>query len=256
MRWAWAKRESTATLLAFANDRIQTIALLLSEPRRKPSLVVAPVVALMQWKHEIETHAEGFKVCLWHGQQRMKAAELKKFDVVSQNENDDEAQLTSRSSLPMVPSKRLSEGSSEVSSVVMSSSRRNHRCILSSGSGELGPSFTQLLSSPSRVVLDEAHNIKERSTNAAKAAFALDAEYKWCLSGTPLQNRVGELYSLVRFLGADPFSHYFCKKCDCKSLHWQFKDKRHCDQCGHTPMNHVCFWVRRSDTATLHETDH
>jgi DNA repair protein RAD16 len=73
----------------------------------------------------------------------------------------------------------------------------------------------------SRVILDEAHNIKERSTNAAKAAFALDAQYKWCLSGTPLQNRVGELYSLVRFLGADPFSHYFCKQCDCKSLHWQ-----------------------------------
>lgn len=41
---------------------IQTIALLLSEPRRKPSLVVAPVVALMQWKHEIETHAEGHTV--------------------------------------------------------------------------------------------------------------------------------------------------------------------------------------------------
>lgn len=54
-----------------------------------------------------------------------------------------------------------------------------------------------------RVVLDEAHNIKERSTNAAKAAFALNAKYKWCLSGTPLQNRVGELYSLVRFLGGD-----------------------------------------------------
>lgn len=55
------------------------------------------------------------------------------------------------------------------------------------------------------MILDEAHNIKERSTNAAKAAFALQAKYRWCLSGTPLQNRVGELYSLVRFLGADPF---------------------------------------------------
>jgi hypothetical protein len=55
------------------------------------------------------------------------------------------------------------------------------------------------------IILDEAHNIKERATNAAKAAFALQAQYKWCLSGTPLQNRVGELYSLVRFLGADPF---------------------------------------------------
>ena len=59
--------------------------------------------------------------------------------------------------------------------------------------------------------LDEAHNIKERSTNTAKATFELQAKYRWCLSGTPLQNRVGELYSLVRFLGGDPFSYYFCE---------------------------------------------
>jgi DNA repair protein RAD16 len=77
--------------------------------------------------------------------------------------------------------------------------------------------------------LDEAHNIKERSTNTAKAAFELKANARWCLSGTPLQNRVGELYSLVRFLGGDPFSFYFCKKCDCKSLHWRFADKKSCD---------------------------
>lgn len=63
-----------------------------------------------------------------------------------------------------------------------------------------------------RIILDEAHNIKERSTNTAKAAFALKSKYKWCLSGTPLQNRVGELYSLVRFLGGDPFSFYFCER--------------------------------------------
>ena len=94
--------------------------------------------------------------------------------------------------------------------------------------------------------LDEAHNIKERATNTAKATFELQATYRWCLSGTPLQNRVGELYSLVRFLGGDPFSFYFCmlplsptrlsvltppegKLCDCKSLHWKFSDKRSCD---------------------------
>jgi DNA repair protein RAD16 len=69
-------------MLLIVRNRIQTIALMLSEPRRKPSLVVAPVVALMQWKHEIETHAEGFKVTLWHGSGRMKADQLKKFDVV------------------------------------------------------------------------------------------------------------------------------------------------------------------------------
>jgi DNA repair protein RAD16 len=59
--------------------------------------------------------------------------------------------------------------------------------------------------------LDEAHNIKERTCSTAKAAFSLRSNYKWCLSGTPLQNRVGELYSLIRFLGGDPFSYYFCK---------------------------------------------
>jgi hypothetical protein len=119
----------------------------------------------------------------------------------------------------MVPLKPHSDDSKEDSRKAMSLSRRNRPYILSSGIGKLLRSFRRKLTS--RVILDEAHNIKERSTNAAKAAFALDAQYKWCLSGTPLQNRVGELYSLVRFLGADPFSHYFCKQCDCKSLHWQ-----------------------------------
>ena len=61
------------------------------------------------------------------------------------------------------------------------------------------------------IKLDEAHNIKERATNTAKACFELKSKYKWCLSGTPLQNRVGELYSLIRFLGGDPYSYYFCE---------------------------------------------
>ena len=54
--------------------------------------------------------------------------------------------------------------------------------------------------------------------------------------------RVGELYSLIRFLGAEPFSYYYCKNCPCKSLHWKFSNKRTCDECGHTPMHHICYW--------------
>jgi len=64
-------------------------------------MVVAPVVALMQWKHEIETHAEGFTVCLWHGQGRMKADELKKYDVVGRFLLIEAIADTSRYSAPM-----------------------------------------------------------------------------------------------------------------------------------------------------------
>ena len=92
-----------------------------------------------------------------------------------------------------------------------------------------------------RVILDEAHNIKDRSCNTAKAVFALQTKYKLCLSGTPLQNRIGEFFSLLRFLEADPFSYYFCRKCPCKSLHWKFTDHRTCDSCNHRPMDH-CSW--------------
>lgn len=63
-----------------------------------------------------------------------------------------------------------------------------------------------------RVVLDEAHFIKSRSSQTAAAAFSLTSIHRWCLSGTPLQNRVGELYSLIRFLRIDPMAHYFCRK--------------------------------------------
>ena len=68
-----------------------------------------------------------------------------------------------------------------------------------------------------------------------------DGCYRWCISGTPLQNRVGELYSLCRFLQLDPYSYYFCKgrngvACGCKKLYWTYTEGQ-C-QCGHGTMSH------------------
>ncbi|KAJ3013536.1 hypothetical protein HKX48_005713 [Thoreauomyces humboldtii] len=59
-----------------------------------------------------------------------------------------------------------------------------------------------------RIVLDEAHVIKERNTHQAKAAFNLSGERRWCLTGTPIHNKIDDLYSLFRFLGLEPFSQW------------------------------------------------
>ena len=49
-------------------------------------------------------------------------------------------------------------------------------------------------------VLDEAQAIKNAGTDSAKAARLIRAEHRLALSGTPVENHVGELWSLLEFL--------------------------------------------------------
>ena len=50
------------------------------------------------------------------------------------------------------------------------------------------------------VVLDEAQNIKNASTYAAQVVGELQTHHRLCLSGTPMENHLGELWSLFHFL--------------------------------------------------------
>lgn len=72
------------------------------------------------------------------------------------------------------------------------------------------------------IIFDEAHHVKDIRSNTIRAILALEFSYKWDLSGTPLQNSVGELHSLVRFLQILPYSYRFSTHCDCRALEYRY----------------------------------
>ena len=59
-----------------------------------------------------------------------------------------------------------------------------------------------------RIVLDEAQTIKNRNTASSLACCKLSSKYKLALSGTPIQNSIDDLYSLIKFLKINVFENY------------------------------------------------
>jgi DNA repair protein RAD5 len=56
-----------------------------------------------------------------------------------------------------------------------------------------------------RVILDEAHSIRNLRTLASKACCALKADHRWCVSGTIIQNSLDDLLGIMKFLQHEPW---------------------------------------------------
>ncbi len=59
-----------------------------------------------------------------------------------------------------------------------------------------------------RLVLDEAHVIRNRRVQKFAAVCALEAKSRWCFTGTPIFNGIGDIYPIVRFLRISPLHDY------------------------------------------------
>ncbi|KAL4786279.1 SNF2 family N-terminal domain-containing protein [Aspergillus varians] len=138
----------------------------------KSTLVVAPLALIKQWESEIKTKVEPsrrLRVFVYHGNARAKSTDrLDDYDVV----------ITTYGTL-----------TSEHTAVTKNDKK----------AGVFSIHWY-------RIILDEAHTIKNRNAKATQAAYALNAEYRWCLSGTPMQNNLDELQSLIRFLRIKPYN--------------------------------------------------
>jgi len=51
-----------------------------------------------------------------------------------------------------------------------------------------------------RIIYDEAHHLRNQKSKKHKGALALRAKISWLVTGTPIQNRSGDLYSLCNIL--------------------------------------------------------
>ncbi|XP_021758247.1 E3 ubiquitin-protein ligase SHPRH-like isoform X1 [Chenopodium quinoa] len=56
-----------------------------------------------------------------------------------------------------------------------------------------------------RICLDEAQMVESSVVAAAEMALRLHARHRWCITGTPIQRKLDDLYGLLKFLKASPF---------------------------------------------------
>ncbi|KAK6526903.1 DNA helicase rad5 [Arthrobotrys megalospora] len=155
------------------------------EPAPYTTLVVAPMSLLSQWASEAEAASKPgtLKTIIYYGSD--KSLDLRAQCSAANSHNAPNVIITSYG-------------------VVLSEFTQ----IANTASGSRATSGGLFSVQFFRIILDEAHNIKNRQSKTAKACYELDALHRWVLTGTPIVNRLEDLFSLVRFLRVEPWSNF------------------------------------------------
>ncbi|KTW26006.1 hypothetical protein T552_03276 [Pneumocystis carinii B80] len=201
LSWMKEREEGTNKGGILADDMglgktIQALALIVSQDENKigTTLICTPVSLLQQWAREIQTKTKPpLKVYIHHGNSKriIQPSELNKYEIV----------LTTYGTVAR-----------DHNTLIKLQKESDHSKYML-----YKPAFTLLEHHWHRIILDEAQVIKNRHTLSAQSCYKLQATYRWCLSGTPMQNSIDELYSLICFLRIKPyddwsaFSNHFSK---------------------------------------------
>ncbi|PKI63962.1 hypothetical protein CRG98_015638, partial [Punica granatum] len=192
--------------------------------RKRPAagtLVVCPASVLRQWARELDEKVADeakLSVLVYHGGNRTRdPVELAKYDVVITTYAIVTIEVPKQ---PLVDEDEVDEKNEEKYgiSAEFSGSKKRQKVY---NAGKKGKKGKKGIDSSSfdifgplskvgwfRVILDEAQTIKNHRTQVARACCSLRAKRRWCLSGTPIQNAIDDLYSYFRFLKYEPYGAY------------------------------------------------
>ncbi|PWA24078.1 hypothetical protein CCH79_00018764 [Gambusia affinis] len=151
----------------------------------KGTLVICPASLIHHWKKEIERHVKTgrMSVYLYHGSNRERSARaLADYDVVVTTYSLVSKEIPVEKEDPDNPGRDPDH--------------------VPSHSGPL------LRVTWARLILDEAHNIKNPKVQTSMAVCQLRARARWAVTGTPIQNNLLDMYSLLKFLRCSPFDEY------------------------------------------------
>ncbi|OAA37778.1 SNF2-related protein [Beauveria brongniartii RCEF 3172] len=158
--------------------------------RPKTNLIIGPLSLVRQWEEEICTKVSAshkMSVFVYHNK-KVTTDELLTYDVVLTTYGTIAAEL-----------KRLDTFVKE------NAAAQREPDYNSTEVARKFPLLHPTKAKYHRIILDEAQCIKNRDTQTAKACHRLRANFRWCLTGTPMMNGVLELYSLLAFLRIRPY---------------------------------------------------
>ncbi|XP_071442809.1 transcription termination factor 2 [Hetaerina americana] len=144
---------------------------------RGGTLIVCPTSLLGQWKNEIDRRCKQSSLSLYvhHGTDRSNGIKsLKRHDVV----------ITTYG-------------------IVMRECASIQKKV--SSKKEDGPLH---ILEWTRIILDEAHVVRNHKSQTSQAVCCLKGTYRWALTGTPIHNKELDLFALIVFLRCSPFDKY------------------------------------------------
>nr|XP_040145019.1 transcription termination factor 2 [Ictidomys tridecemlineatus] len=148
------------------------------------TLIVCPASLIHHWKNEVEkrVNCNKLRVYLYHGPNRnLTAKALSMYDIV----------ITTYSLL-----------AKEIPTV------KQEREVPGANLRVKGSSTPLLQIVWARIILDEAHNVKNPRVQTSIAVCKLQARARWAVTGTPIQNNLLDMYSLLKFLRCSPFDEF------------------------------------------------